>query len=505
MARKSQIIEATPAAISRVTVRVHPEVRRHRLNRNLYGHFAEHIGRCVERGIWVGDHKEIENEGGIRLDTVELLARLELPVLRWPGGCFADNYHWQDGIGPREGRKQRHNLWWNQSEDCQFGTDQFMRFCKLIGTEPYFCANVGSGTVQEAASWVEYCNSAQDTTITRQRRENGQEAPYGVKYWGVGNENWGCGGSMRPEYYADLYRQYATYMRQTAGPGCSFIASGSHAGIPDWEERFLDTMKGALHLVDYLAIHIYSAGGISDIAFKTEDYYRLIGQISIMDRYLKKTIGLARAYSWYGHPIGVVLDEWGTWYKEAVVESGMYQDSTMMDGLFAAASFHCFHEHGEDLAMTNMAQTVNVLQALVLTKGKQAIATPTYHVYDLFKPHRDGWLVASETLGAKRLSLPDAPERDSLSVSCSVNDEGSELFISLVNLDHAEAVQGALLLRDGVPWKLAEATQLGGMDLHSHNTFEEPQAVRPMKLIGVDIKALELPMASITTLRFEKG
>ncbi len=486
---------------------VHPDVRLHTVSRYLYGHFAEHLGRCIYEGIWVGEDSPIENEGGIRLDTVRALKELELPVLRWPGGCFADNYHWMDGIGPRSERPRRHNLWWNQPETNEFGTDEFAAFCRMIGAEPYICLNVGSGTVEEARSWVEYCNSSQPTDLVRLRRDNGSPEPHNVKFWGIGNENWGCGGNLRPEHYADLYRRFATYVRGTAGADARLIACGSHPGIPEWDERFLAAMNGALHLVDYIALHIYSGGGTSDTEFADEDYYGLIAAIDVMDRNIARAAGLAKACDPQEHRIGLVLDEWGTWYKEATVPTGLCQQNTMRDALFTAAGFHCFHRHADRLFMTNMAQTVNVLQALVLTQGPEMIVTPTYHVYEMFRPHRDGRLVACEVDGPT-LSLPGGGERGAISASATRSEDGGGLFLSVVNLDLENAITATVRVVGEGEWRVAQVRRLAGQDIRSHNTFEEPEAVRP-EAIRVESEApletMEFPARSVTTIRLDRA
>ena len=488
---------------AQVNIVVHPEVRLHFISRYLYGHFAEHLGRCIYGGIWVGPESRIENECGIRTDTAGALQKLALPVLRWPGGCFADTYHWQDGIGPLHQRPKRTNLWWNQSESNHFGTDEFMRCCRMIGAEPYICLNVGSGTVEEARAWVEYCNGVQDTALVKLRRENGHPDPYTVQFWGIGNENWGCGGAMQPEYYADLYRRFATFVRKTAGEQAKLIACGSHQGIPEWDNRLLDSLKGARHSVDYIALHIYSGQGSSDIHFADEDYYALISAIDVMDQNIKRAAGLTQAYSTADHCIGVVLDEWGTWYREATVLNGLYQQNTMRDALFTAASFHCFHQHGARLYMTNMAQTINVLQALVLTKGPEMIVTPTYHIYDMFRPHRDGYLVASD-VDCPRIKVTEDKNRPAVSVSATIAADDQELFLSLVNLDLERPFTANLKIVAEQAWRIKQVRQLAGDDIRSHNSLEEPKKVWPaeIELENTEIQqALCLPRQSVTTIK----
>lgn len=490
-----------------IKIHIQPDVRLHQVSRYLYSHFAEHLGRCIYGGIWVGEDSEIENDEGIRIDTAEALKHLALPALRWPGGCFADNYHWMDGIGPRGQRPERYNLWWRQPESNQFGTHEFVRLCEMIGAEPYICLNVGSGTVEEARSWVEYCNTNQATTLVDLRRENGHPDPFNVKFWGIGNENWGCGGSMQPEYYADLYRRYATYVRRTAGEGATLIACGSTPGHPDWDERFLAAMKGAYRLVDSIALHHYMGQGIDAVAFSDEDYYELIGTIGAVDRRLTRATGLAQAFSTHGHRIDVALDEWGTWFKQATVESGLYQQNTMQDALFAAAGFHCFHKHGERLRMTNMAQTVNVLQALILTRGPQMLLTPTYHIYEMFRPHRDAYLVVCDVTGSPVIQVSAGNHRDALSVSPTLSKDGKDLFISILNLDLSKAVSVEMSIAGATDWRVAQVRRLATGEIRSHNTFDEPERVRPEEVpldsYG-DLSGLALPPQSVTTLQLEK-
>jgi len=313
---------------------------------------------------------------------------------------------------------------------------------------------------------------------------------------------------MRPEYYADLYRRFATYVKHTAGSGAKLVACGSHPGNAEWDSRFLEAMRGAQHLVDYLALHIYSAGGTSVLEFSDGEYLSLVvDAIALMDEHIGRAVGLVRAWSTPNHPIGVVLDEWGTWYREAVVENGLYQQNTMRDALFTAASFHCFHEHGDRLYMTNMAQTVNVLQALVLTQGPDLVVTPTCHVYEMYMPHRDGLLLPARVAGSPRIAAPSGAARDALSLSATRNEAGDELFLSVVNLDPVQAVAATLALSGAGAWRIAELRRLRGDSLRAHNTFERPDAVWPDAPTLTDTDAngvMEYPAQSITTLRLAR-
>lgn len=485
----------------KIRLNIFPEVKQNLVQRYLYGHFAEHLGRCIYGGIWVGDSK-IENDAGLRRDTTRALKKIALPVLRWPGGCFADNYHWQDGIGPRDQRPQRHNMWWKQPETNQFGTHEFIEFCRKIETEPYICLNVGSGTVEEARSWVEYCNSSQATTLAKLRGQNGSPKPFNIQFWGIGNENWGCGGAMQPEYYADLYRRFATYVRGTAGEGAQLIGCGSHPHIPDWDERFLDGIKDRKSLVDHIALHIYSGNGSSDVDFTASEYYQLMDSIDIMDRNLTRAIGLATAFSTTDHALGVILDEWGTWFKQATVETGLYQQNTLRDALFAAASFHLFHQHAEKLYMTNMAQTVNVLQALVLTRGAEMVVTPTYYIYEMFKPHRESHTIACHF---PRPVPATRNDRSALSVSATLSQDEQQVFISFVNIDLSKSFEIDLEFISRHQWEIRQIRQLTNANIQAHNTFESPETVAPVEItVNPEQSGLTLPSKSITTVKLER-
>ena len=485
--------------MNKTKIIINPQVVKHKISRYLYGSFAEHLGRCIYEGIWVGEDSDIENDGGIRLDTVNALKKIQLPVLRYPGGCFADNYHWMDGIGELSQRPRRLNIWWNQVETNQFGTDEFMRFCRMIETEPYLCVNVGSGTVEGARSWVEYCNSSQQTTLADLRRKNGNEEPYRVQFWGVGNENWVCGGNMRPEYYADLYRQYATYLRMAGENKIKLIACGSYfTNHHHWDERFLMAIKDKLHLVDYIALHLYSGNKSQDIDFSDDQYYQLMNEIDGMDQNLTRAAGLTQHYSSFGHPIRVILDEWGTWYKEATVQSGLYQQNTMRDAIFTALNFHLFHNHASRLFMTNMAQTINVLQSFILTRGAQFVVTPTYHIYEMFMPHRDSQLIHFEVENSPILKSSQKPSI-SVSASKSIKNQ-NEIFLSIVNFDLSNDVNVEIKNMVRSEMTISEGKLLTCNDVRDFNSFEDPTKVAPKILSIQNLETLSVPAHSILTI-----
>ena len=378
--------------MNRITV--NPDRSIGTISRNIYGHFSEHLGRCIYNGIFVGKDSPIPNVNGMRTDVVEALRAIRIPVLRWPGGCFADEYHWQDGIGPQEGRKRMVNTNWGYVvEDNSFGTHEFMELCAQLGCAPYINANVGSGTVREMAEWVEYLNSEGDSSVVRQRWANGRKDPWGVKYWGVGNESWGCGGNMRPEYYADEFRRYQTYCRDYGDNRLFRIACGPNTDDYNWTEVL---MRRAGRFMHGLTLHYYTTTGKTwdekgeALNFSREQYYEMLQKASRMDELVT---GHSRIMDRYDpeHRVGLMVDEWGAWHQ---VEKGtnpgfLYQQNTMRDAMVAAITLNIFNRHCDRVVMANLAQTVNVLQSVLLTEGDKLVKTPTYHVFDLFKAHQD--------------------------------------------------------------------------------------------------------------------
>jgi alpha-N-arabinofuranosidase len=364
------------------------------INRNLFGHFSEHLGRCIYQGLYVGEDSPIPNVDGMRKDVVQALRNIKIPVLRWPGGCFADEYHWRDGVGPKAERARMVNTHWGYVvEDNSFGTHEFITLCKQLGCAPYVNGNLGSGTVREMAEWVEYLNSDGDSTVVLQRRQNGQKEPFGVTYFGVGNENWGCGGNMRAEYYADEYRRYQTYCRDYGQNKLYRIACGPAGPDYRWTEVL---MQNAAHMMQGLTMHYYTVPGPdwghkgSATKFTKEEYYRTLQKAMAIEPMIEKHLQVMDRYD-PEHKVELIVDEWGTWHD---VEPGtnpgfLYQQNTMRDALVAALSLNAFIRHCDRVTMANIAQTVNVLQAMILTEDDKMVLTPTYHVFDLYKAHQD--------------------------------------------------------------------------------------------------------------------
>lgn len=466
------------------------------ISKHIYGHFAEHLGRCIYGGFYIGeDHTGIPHTRGVRNDVVEALKNLNIPNLRWPGGCFADTYHWKDGIGPKSDRPTIVNTWWGGvTEDNSFGTHDFLDMCELLETEPYLAGNVGSGEVQELADWVQYVNHDGVSPMADLRRKNGREKPWKVTFWGVGNEAWGCGGNMTAEYYADVYRRYATFMGDWTNTGRLFrIASGANGGDYHWTETL---MKNIPHnLVDGLALHHYAnvewnnkgpATGFSD-----EQYFKTMKSAWKMEELVSRHSAIMDKYD-PKKKVALVVDEWGGWYE---VEEGtnpgfLYQQNTMRDAMIAGITLNVFNNHAERVRMANLAQTINVLQAVILTKDEQMLLTPTYHVMEMYKVHQDATLIplsvesADFTFGGE--SLP------AVHASASVGKDG-KTHISLVNIDPRNEHQISVEL-DKVYSHLSGRI-LKSEKLDDHNTFEHPNKIKPVPFRGATLEKQRLKLA----------
>lgn len=483
---------------------------KHTISKHIYGHFAEHLGRCIYGGFYVGEgEKKIPNVNGIRTDVVDALRKLKIPNLRWPGGCFADTYHWKDGIGPREKRPTIVNTWWGGvTEDNSFGTHDFLNMCELLGTEPYLSANVGSGTVQEVADWIQYTNFAGVSPMSDLRRMNGREIPWKVKYWGVGNEAWGCGGNMRAEYYADIYRQYSTFMSDWgSGEKIFRIASGANSSDYHWTEVLMRDIPH--HLLEGVALHHYSVINWSKkgpaTGFTEEQYFATMKSALLMEELVTKHSAIMDKYDPQGK-VALVVDEWGGWYD---VEPGtnpgfLFQQNTMRDGVLAGATLNIFNNHADRVRMANLAQTVNVLQAVILTEGEKMMLTPTYHVMQMYTVHHDATLLPlkletkSFTMGSETIPA--------VSASASV-DKAGLVHISLVNI-HPREKQVVTLKADGLQGGAVSGTILTSATLSDHNTFAKPAAVVPVAFRDAKFKKeileVVLPPASVVVLELKK-
>ena len=434
------------------------------ISRYIFGHFAEHLGRCIYGGIYVGEDSPIPNDGGIRRDVVQAMKNIRVPVLRWPGGCFADEYHWRDGIGPKEARRRMVNTnWGGVVEDNSFGTHEFLELCRQVGCEPYITGNVGSGTVQEMSEWVEYLNSDGDSTVVRERRANGRQDAWGVRFWGVGNESWGCGGNMRPEYYADTYRRYQCFCRTYGDHRLYKIACGPSDADVAWTEVL---MKNAAFCMDGLSLHSYTIpGGWNNknraTEFTREDYFETLALSADMERKIRLHAAVMDRYD-PEKRIGLIMDEWGTWFQvEPDTNPGfLYQQNTMRDAMVAAVHFDLFARCCDRLFMANIAQTVNVLQAIILTEGDQMVLTPTYHVFDLYQDHMDArqldCYIQSERIGTEKYGIG--------AISASASEKEGRITLTLSNLDPEKAREVDISLRDEAIQQVSGRILTGAMD-----------------------------------------
>jgi len=492
--------------IAQTTITLHADEGEYTISRHIYGHFSEHLGHCIYGGFYVGeDNKMIPNQRGIRTDVVNALKELEIPNLRWPGGCFADTYHWKDGIGPKSDRPKIVNTWWGGvTEDNSFGTHEFLDLCEQLGTEPFISGNVGSGTVQELSDWVQYINFNGESPMSELRKTNGREEPWKVKYWGVGNEAWGCGGNMRVEHYVDVYRKYATFMNARWGDERIFrIASGPSDDNYHWTEVL---MRDIPHqLMQGIGMHHYSVINwnkkSSATEFSEEEYAVTMQKAYDMERIIRGHSAVMDQYD-ADRRVALVVDEWGGWYD---VEPGtnpgfLFQQNTMRDAMIAGMTLNIFNNHADRVRMANLAQTVNVLQAVVLTDGEKMLLTPTYYVMDMYKAHHDATLIPAKihtvdyTLEGK--SIP------AVSVSASKKENGT-LTISLVNVDSRSAQPVSIDLRgmhaQGVQGQILQAAKL-----QAHNTFDQPEGVHPANYNGAKLDGdqitLTMPPFSVIVL-----
>jgi alpha-L-arabinofuranosidase len=477
------------------------------INPNIYGHFAEHLGRCIYEGIWVGEDSEILNTGGIRNDVVAALKKMRPPVIRWPGGCFADDYHWEDGVGPREARPQGVNIHWGEvPEPNAFGTQEFVRFCRLVGAEPYIVGNVGSGTVRELRDWVEYCNYGGDSTLARRRAADGGSEPLDVTYWGVGNENWGCGGSFSPEDYGTEFRRYATFVRGF-GKQLYVIACGPSGNDIEWTVRFFRKLKKDywdFRNIHGFAAHYYCGTAGTATEYTVDQWYELIWKGLRMEELVVQQRAAMDAYD-PQRKIGLIVDEWGTWHPPAPGHNPrfLYQQNTLRDALVAATSLDIFNRHADKVVMANIAQTINVLQAMVLTEGAKMLTTPTGYVYEMYAPHQGGTAVRT-TVETESVTFKARDGEDDLPlVAGSASVKGKTLFLTLTNSHATEAIDVSVELLGGASAVGGSARVLSG-EIHAHNTFDVPEALAPTTFdVRVEGQAMKIPLPAASVVAVE--
>jgi len=481
------------------------------IHKELYGQFAEHLGTCIYGGLWVGNNSSIPNINGYRKDVLHALQDLKVPVLRWPGGCFADEYHWMDGIGPQDKRpKMQNNNWGGTIEDNSFGTHEFLNLCELLGAEPYISGNVGSGTVEELAKWVEYMTSDGDTPMANLRRKNGRQKAWKVKYLGVGNESWGCGGNMRPEYYSDLFRRYSVYCRNYDTNRLYKIASGASDYDYNWTKVLMDNVGNRM---DGLSLHYYTVKGWSGskgsaTKFLNDEYYWTIGKCLEIEDVIKKHCSIMDKRD-PQKKIGLLVDEWGTWWDEepGTIRGHLYQQNTMRDAFVAALTLNIFHRHVDRVKMANIAQVVNVLQSMILTDMKgngHMVLTPTYHVFRMYQPFQDATVLPLE------ISCDSIKVRENQTIptiySSAAKTKDNSIVVSLANisLDKSQDIDIAsdLSTINNITGEILKCKNIS-----DYNDFEHPQTITPHVFKDMKIKKniikIKIPAKSIVVLNIK--
>lgn len=504
----------TTAIADETTATIYADRGTQKIHKEIYGQFAEHLGSCIYGGLWVGENSTIPNIKGYRKDVFEALKNLQIPVLRWPGGCFADEYHWMDGIGPKENRpKMQNNNWGGTIEDNSFGTHEFLNLCEMLGCEPYISGNVGSGTVEELAKWVEYMTSDGDTPMAKLRRQNGREKAWKLKFLGVGNESWGCGGNMRPEYYADLYRRYSVYCREYDGTKLYKIASGASDYDYNWTKVLMNNVG---HRMNGVSLHYYTVTGWSGskgsaTQFNDDDFYWTMGKCLEIEDVINRHSAIMDKQD-PKKQIGLLVDEWGTWWDEepGTISGHLYQQNSMRDAFVAALSLNVFHRHTDRVRMANIAQVVNVLQSMILTDQKDnghMVLTPTYHVFEMYKGFQEATYLPIDIKVDSINVRGDKHAKNGrkvpvLSVSAAKQADGS-IIISLTNvcLDKSQKISINL---EGFAGKNITGRILTCNKVTDYNDFANPYVVKPAEFNKAKLKkntlTADIPAKSIVVL-----
>ena len=483
--------------MKKISMVINADDRLGHISPEIYGHFSEHLGRCIYNGIYVGENSPIPNTDGIRNDIIEAFRNIKAPVFRWPGGCFAEEYHWQDGIGEKSLRRKIVNTnWGGVTEDNSFGTHEFMRFCELVGCKPYINGNVGSGSVREMSEWIEYMTSDAESPLTEQRKKNGRDEPWKLEYLGVGNENWGCGGNMSPEYYADVYKRYQTFCHNYSGNRLYRIACGPSSADYNWTEVMMKNLDS--NNVDAIDLHYYTMPVWPEMEsatdFDDELYYKTIASANFSDELITRHSEIMNRYD-PEKKIGLVIGEWGCWHK---VEEGtnpgfLYQQNTMRDAIVAAIELNVFNRHSDRVVMANLAQAVNVLQSVILTEGGKMIKTPTYHVFDLFKTHQNNEAVYCYTQNENMSEGKNAPM---ISVSASVNEKSMTVTVANCSLTEEAAVECSIF-----GFKASSVScRILTNEAHSYNDFDYPDRVsitEHMAVIKDNVLKLNIPPCAV--------
>jgi alpha-L-arabinofuranosidase len=447
----------------------------------LYGQFAEHLGGVIYDGIWVGTDSKVPNIGGIRKAIVEHVRRLGPIAIRWPGGCFADAYHWRDGIGPRDKRPRRFARWREDTEPNQFGTHEFARFCRLCGVEPYFAANVGTGTAEEYQQWVEYCNApAGRTSLADERVANGDRNPLGVRYWGVGNESWGCGGKFTPEDYCTQYRKFTEWVPDY-GVHPYLIASGPNGNDLNWTRRFFqkwkDYARAPLH---GWAAHYYCGTTGHALKFSHDQWYEMLEKANRMERLITDQWGAMAEFD-PGHRVKLIIDEWGCWHPPGTEINRRHlleQQCCLRDALCAGLTLDTFNRHADKIDMANVAQLVNNLHTLFLADGDKFVATPNFYVFEMYKPHQKAKAVRLDVQSPNLSFQAGSGRKEIFRVAGSASRSGPNLTLTLVH-SHASEPAAVSLRLGGATAVSVGQTVLTHETLNAHNTFDKPHELVP--------------------------
>ena len=472
---------------------INPNEKIATINKDIYGHFSEHLGRCIYEGIYVGEDSKIPNVNGMRCDVVNALREMGIPVLRWPGGCFADEYHWKDGIGKKSERKKMINTHWGGVvEDNSFGTHEYFELCRQLGCDTYVNANVGSGSVKEMSEWVEYMTFDGVSPMAELRKKNGSEKPFNLKYLGVGNESWGCGGNMDPEYYGCLYKQYNTFCRDyDSSKHIQRIACGPNAGDYHWTKVVTDKVK---HHADALSLHYYTLptgkwdNKGSATVFDKNEYNSTICKAYYIDELIKNHLAMMQSVLPNGN-LKLIVDEWGTWYD---VEPGtnpgfLYQQSTMRDAIVAALTLNIFNKHADKIIMANIAQTVNVLQSVILTDGEKMVKTPTYYVFKMYKEHQNNTLIGSYITSENIDSKNDRNKQFPQLIESASTDENGTIYSTITNTSSVKSAKIKCQIADTKVDSIYAEIISG--ECHDKNDFVNQDKVKTVEFI--DYKKLK--------------
>ena len=496
---------AQPASELSASAVVHADQVGAKIDRHIFGQFAEHLGRGIEEGVWVGEHSSIPNIRGFRNDVIAALRELHVPVVRWPGGCFADEYHWREGIGPRAKRPITLNTnWGGVPESNAFGTHEFLDFAQLIGADAYINGNLGTGSAREMAEWLQYMTSDKPTALTAERARNGHPKPWKIAYFAVGNEAWGCGGNMTPEHYVDLFRQDANFLKAPRGARPIIVASGGNDNDTSWTTALISKVNRDIGAISF---HYYTIPGDrwqskgSATGFDEDHWISTLAHTLKMDEYITQNSTVMDKYD-PAKKIAFAVDEWGTWYDpEPGREPGfLYQQNTLRDAIVAALNINVFQHHSDRVRLANIAQMINVLQAMILTRGPQMILTPTYHVFKMYEPFQDATYLPVDLTTPQYVQGGNSVP--ALSLSAARAASGS-LVVALVNLDPHKAIAVSFAIPGASPSQV-RGSLLTAAAMDAHNTFENPNLVHPVAFNTATINehglSLTVPAKSIIVL-----